>query len=345
MSATTGGQVVAAVPLQDDAALRAWNEVLARGERHGREEFATPWPLAEMVERLRGPEHGTVYEPWALLVDGVVRAAALLEYRTTDNRDRVESRVVVDPSHRDRGLGAALLEAMVERTRALGRTRLGTDAWWSLEAGTEGEGVPSAEFLRRRGFVLGSSEVLRVLDLPVADEVLDRLASAAAAYHRDYRILAFVGPVPDEHAASWATLDGSLEVEAPTGAIEIEASDDGVEGLRTAEELMRRQGRTPHRAIALAPGGEVVAYTEVVTTRAEPDRAYQWGTLVAGDHRGHRLGLAVKVAALRLLQESAPGVRRIWTWNAEENGPMIAVNEQLGYRAVERAGWFERRLD
>lgn len=345
MSAPTGDHVIAAVSLDDDAALRAWNNVLAHGERHGREEFATPWPFMEMVERLRGPEHGTVYEPWALLEDGVVRAAALLEYRTTDNRDRVESRVVVDPSHRDRGLGSALLEAMVERTRVLGRTRLGADAWWPLDAGADGEGVPSAEFLRRRGFVLGSSEVLRVLDLPVADEVLDRLASAAASHHRDYRILAFVGPVPDEYAASWATLDGSLEVEAPTGAIEIEASDDGVEGLRAAEELMRRQGRTPHRAIAVAPDGEVVAYTEVLTTRAEPDRAYQWGTLVRSEHRGHRLGIAVKVAAQRLLQERAPQARRVWTWNAEENAPMIAVNEALGFRAVERAGWFERRLD
>ena len=53
----------------------------------------------------------------------------------------------------------------------------------------------------------------------------------------------------------------------------------------------------------------------------------------------------MKVAAQRLLQQHAPGVRGVWTWNAEENVPMIAVNEQLGFRAVERAGWFERRLD
>ena len=31
--------------------------------------------------------------------------------------------------------------------------------------------------------------------------------------------------------------------------------------------------------------------------------------------------------------------------SVKENVPMIAVNEQLGFRAVERAGWFERRLD
>ena len=50
----------------------------------------------------------------------------------------------------------------------------------------------------------------------------------------------------------------------------------------------------------------MVAYTDLAATEHEPERAYQWGTLVRPDHRGHRLGLAVKVANLRLLQESAP---------------------------------------
>lgn len=339
------GRHLAPVDIADDAALRAWDDVLVRGQRAGREEYATPWMFVEMVERLRGPEHGTVYEPWALYEDGVVRASALLEYRTVDNLDRADATVMVDPDHRGRGLGSTLLDAVVARTRELGRTRLGADAWWPIEAGTDGVGVPAADFLRRRGFVLGSSEVLRVLDLPVDPATLDVVADDAARHHRDYRIEAFVGPVGEQFAADWARLAGSLEVEAPTGGIDLEASTTGVEGLRAEEELMGRQGRTPHRAIALDPDGRVVAYTEVVTTLHEPERAYQWGTLVAGEHRGHRLGLAVKAAALRRLQESAPRVRRIWTWNAEENGPMIAVNEQLGYRAVERAGWFERRLD
>ena len=52
----------------------------------------------------------------------------------------------------------------------------------------------------------------------------------------------------------------------------------------------------------------MVAYTDIATTVHEPGRAYQWGTLVRGDARGHRLGLAVKVANLRLLQRERPDV-------------------------------------
>ena len=54
----------------------------------------------------------------------------------------------------------------------------------------------------------------------------------------------------------------------------------------------------------------MVAYTDIATTVHEPGRAYQWGTLVRRDARGHRLGLAVKVANLRLLQDDVPGPAR-----------------------------------
>lgn len=348
-----GGDVgpIRIVPVDpDDAvAFEAWNDVLTRGERHGRERHATPWMPVEMRERLRAPETGTRMEAWALVEGpadaGVVRASALLEWRPTDNLDRLDARVITDPPARGRGHGTRLLDAVVERCGALGRTRLGADAWWPVEAGTDGEGAVGARFLRRHGFTLGISEVLRVLELPVPGEHLDVLAAEAAAHHGAYRVEVFVGPVPERWAEAWGALSGSLEVEAPTGGIEMEAHASGAAEVRSEEEVMARQGRTPHRAVALDSDGTLVAYTEVVTTEHEPHRAYQWGTLVRPDHRGHRLGLAVKVAALRLLVEHAPQVREVLTWNAEVNGPMIAVNERLGYRAVERAGWFERRLD
>lgn len=345
-SASTAGTCVPVDPA-DDAAVAAWHDVLVRAERHGREDTATAWPLPEMVERLRAPGAGQRYEAWARHQDGAVRAAGLLEWRTSDNLERADLRVMTDPAHRRRGHGSALLEALLDRARGLGRTRIGADAWWPVAAGPHGAGQASVAWLEARGFRLGVAEVLRVLDLPVDVAVLDALAAEAAAVHdpAGYRVLAFAGPVPEELAAGWATLSGALEAEAPTGDIELEAADGGVVGLRADEDLLVRQGRTPYRAVAVDAAGSVAAYTELMTTRHEPERAYQWGTLVRRADRGHRLGLAVKVAALRLLQEQAPHVRRTWTWNAEENAWMIAVNERLGYRAVERAGLFERRLD
>jgi RimJ/RimL family protein N-acetyltransferase len=65
---------------------------------------------------------------------------------------------------------------------------------------------------------------------------------------------------------------------------------------------------------------------------ARPEHAQQSGTLVLAAHRGHRLGARLKIAVLRELAATVPQVRRISTYNADGNRPMVAVNEALGFR-------------
>jgi hypothetical protein len=72
--------------------------------------------------------------------------------------------------------------------------------------------------------------------------------------------------------------------------------------------------------------------------------APQGDTLALAEHRGHRLGTPVKVGNLRRLAEVSPATTCVSTWNADENAPMIALNEALGceVRAVNRT--WEKRL-
>ena len=51
-------------------------------------------------------------------------------------------------------------------------------------------------------------------------------------------------------------------------------------------------------------------------------------------HRGHRLGLLVKIAMMQLVSEHEPDVRHIQTFNAHTNDHMVAINQQLGFRVV-----------
>ncbi|MPZ93961.1 MAG: GNAT family N-acetyltransferase, partial [Propionibacteriales bacterium] len=50
------------------------------------------------------------------------------------------------------------------------------------------------------------------------------------------------------------------------------------------------------------------------------------------------------LANQRAMQDECPDVRVIHTWNAEVNGPMVAVNEQLGFRPVEQFGEWQRAV-
>jgi len=128
------------------------------------------------------------------------------------------------------------------------------------------------------------------------------------------------------------------------GEIDREEETTDVAAIRAEEALLDRQGRVRLGTAALSPEGELVAYTDIVVTEHESERGYQWGTLVRPDHRGHRLGLAVKVANLRRLQETRPQITTLVTFNADVNAPMVAVNERLGYRAVQWMGELQKKL-
>ena len=70
----------------------------------------------------------------------------------------------------------------------------------------------------------------------------------------------------------------------------------------------------------------------------------QWATLVHRDHRGHRLGAAVKVANLRRLQRERPDLTEVVTQNAEVNAQMIGINARLGFEPVALVPEFVRHL-
>lgn len=117
-----------------------------------------------------------------------------------------------------------------------------------------------------------------------------------------------------------------------------------MEAYREQERAVLRQGRTSYHAVALDSAGGAVAYSTMMVSRHAPGQCFQWGTLVRRDHRGHRLGMAVKLANLRQLAAADASVHSLVTYNAEVNTHMLAINEALGFRPVERLGEFQKRL-
>src|SRR5699024_1205002 len=99
-----------------------------------------------------------------------------------------------------------------------------------------------------------------------------------------------------------------------------------------SERRSREQGVARITAVAVAPDGSFVGNSEIhVHIAPESTLGWQENTLVMPDHRGHRLGLALKVATHRQLRERAPQLRCLVTWNSHVNPWMIEINEKLGY--------------
>jgi hypothetical protein len=72
--------------------------------------------------------------------------------------------------------------------------------------------------------------------------------------------------------------------------------------------------------------------------------AYQYDTLVVGAHRGNGLGMLVKLANLVRLAETSPERTVVYTWNADENEHMLAINIALGFRRCGLEAVWQRGL-
>lgn len=328
----------------DDDTLAAWHATVVAADVHGRKDRATPWALEEVRAAYRAEQGDESKAPYVGIEDGAVVVAGGFQCPHLDNTDHAYVEVYTHPGHRRRGHGSAMLAHLEQVAREHGRSVIDTEATWPYDAPADGAGTPNADFLTRRGYSCGLGDVARALDLPVADALLDDLAAETAPHHAAYPLRSWVGEVPEDIVPSFAELISLLMVEAPLGELEREPESADVEALRRREAVTAAQGRTMFQTVALAGDGSVVAYSNLATTEHFPALAFQWGTLVRRADRGHRLGLAVKVANLRLLQRERPAVRRLQTWNAEVNEQMISVNDRLGFRPVERLGEFQKRL-
>lgn len=327
---------------RDAAALAAWHATYLASTQHGRE-VSAPWMEQEVRAQLSVDSPGQRMLAFGGYVDGQVVSTATIELPLLDNLHLARVELDTRPDQRNRGYGSAMLAHLEAVAREQDRGLLLAEAATPYDGPPDGAGHPNVEFLAHRGFTFAIGDVMRVLDLPADEALLRRLADEAAVRHAGYELRQFRDRVPDDIVESFGRLIGQLNTEAPQGELVIEQEVFDEARIRADEEVFRASGRTKYTTVAVHDG-EVAAYSELVVPAHDPGRVYQWGTLAAKEHRGHRLGLATKARNLLWLQQEQPDARLLMTYNAEVNAHMIAVNEALGFRPVERLGEFQKKL-
>jgi len=140
-----------------------------------------------------------------------------------------------------------------------------------------------------------------------------------------------------------AALESRMTTDAPMDDLQWEQEVFDVDRVSGRDAVMlARRNRAYTSAAVQDATGVVVGTTSLVVSDGVDDSAGQFQTIVEPAHRGHRLGLLLKVANLRYLQLHEPAVTKVDTWNADSNAPMLKVNVDMGFQPVRQ--WAEWEL-
>ena len=333
-----GGRIVPVDPLdpEHDELFLAHHDVkLASGEAEFGDRHTVP-SADEVRSRHATDTSVRMLAIAAISGDGEVVGAASLRLPLLDNPHLAIGELLVHPRHRRQGIGTALLGRLEALAVDEGRTTL------ALEASRSADGVDvQGPFVARHGYARALTSLRSDLDLPGGATDLERglggvdAEALQAGGSGRYGLLTWWDGIPDEWLDQVAALNGRMSTDAPLGELELEPEAWDAERVRQRVEVIRSRGRRFVTTVAHdTETGTLAGFTDLGVALHAPATAYQWNTLVLREHRGARLGMRLKAANLRALLAELPEVRRVVTWNAEQNEPMLRVNRVIGFHVV-----------
>ncbi|MCA1306154.1 GNAT family N-acetyltransferase [Microbacterium esteraromaticum] len=267
-----------------------------------------------------------------------------------------EIEVLVLPNLWGRGIEQMLVDAAEDAVRALGRHVMQTyslhrpDPGASPLAPATGWGristSPLARLLGGNGYVLEQVERSSAFDLQADPAPLQRmLAEATAIAGQDYRVVAWSLPTPSHLQDGYAWVLSRMSTDVPSGGLAIDEEIWDAERVARRDQQLLDGGQTVSVVgVEHVPTGTLAAFNELVIGDDPAGVTHQYNTLVLKEHRGHRLGQIVKCANILRWRELAPHSPRIVTFNAEENRPMLGINEAMGFRPIAYAGAWQKKL-
>jgi GNAT superfamily N-acetyltransferase len=253
--------------------------------------------------------------------------------------------VSVLPEFRGRGIGSALYGRLEQMAQDAGRTTIQNQT--TYPAAVEGEAVPaptgfgsvpvdlpSTRFLRRHGFSLEQVGRVSALPLPVDADVFSTRFGEAVTAAAGYRTVTWQGRTPEEWVEAIALLRTRMSTDAPNAGIQL-TDVWTAERVRSVDNLWAESPRIALTSIAVDEAtGQAVGFTELDVSARSDRPAEQMDTLVLREHRGRRLGMLLKLTNLRELATRFPACKGVEAVNAEENRPMLDVNESIGFAAT-----------
>ena len=321
----------------DETRLRQWYDVWRAAQPHRRADLIPSWEAAGRALSTDPP--GFELQLFGAFDGDAPVGAGLVNLPLEDNPTVVYADVMAHPDHRRRGVGTAVLVELERRARAAGRERVLTEVYLA-----PGRDSGDAAFAAARGYAEANREGVKAADLAASEHLWSDLEGEVAEKLGDYRVVTWRDGCPVDLVESFGTALSRVMSLIPQGDLDLEDRDWTVERVRAAEQRRVQIGLATFESVAVARDDTVVGLTGVRVSTHDPRVAHIGVTMVLPGHRGHRLGLATKLASHRALRAAFPECRLVTTSNAEVNPHMNAINAAIGYQVVETLVEYHKRV-
>jgi GNAT superfamily N-acetyltransferase len=309
-------------PVHDQVRVRACHELFAIAMAAD-DPDEPPMSARRFAGWLAAGSRGDPQETWLISGAAGVDGWYLIEFPDDDGEHLGRLELQVGPGRRRRGLGTALARHAAGRALARGRTQLTAFA----RQDSAGEA-----FALALGAAPGRVIVRGKLDIGTmpAGHLEQLRATVRAA---GYSVLSWQAPASSERMSQIAAMYDVLAGLPPRTARE--ASPLGARRARGIEGRLKAQ-RLRHYSVAACHdgSGELAGLTQLAVDPGQPEWAFQEMTVVLRAHRGHRLGLLIRIAMLQRLADVEPQLSGIVTGNADTSRNIIAINKALGYERL-----------
>ena len=300
------------------------------------------------------PDPYEVRHVWLAIVDGVIVGRVGVDIPLEEGSKTAFWLIELRKDAWGGGIGSAAYRLVEQTAREHGRTVLQS---WALHPAVDGPQLTpptgfgtipedhAARFYLRHGYALEQIARNSALDLTAPLDRIDRVLAVARAAATDYRVVQWEAPTPPEYVQGYAWMKSRMSTDAPAAALEFDEETWDAARVARHDALYLDGGRrllvTAAQHIAT---GELCAFNELALGSDPAAATQQEDTLVLKEHRGHRLGALVKAEGLLTWHRLMPQTPRVVTYNAEENRPMLDINEALGFEPVAYEGAWKKVL-
>lgn len=150
--------------------------------------------------------------------------------------------------------------------------------------------------------------------------------------------------LPDEFVEDYCSVLNNAGREERQSDLEgqIEATPDS---YRKSMQRLKVQGLRNLISITIESTGRISGLTTISIRKESPTVINQGMTGVKGEFCGRGLGKWLKADMLLKIRERYPEVTHIRTGNANNNAPMLSINNRLGFMAYEHVSAYKFKLE